>query len=179
MSDDAHLQAEAADIERLLGELTALVSAPVRQRIDGLLRRIVDLYGAGLGRALQVARGAGADEGRLRELVCADELLGSLLVLHGLHPLDTHERVQRALVSVRRELDLPDDGLVLAGIEDDVVHLQARGSIGGGAMSDRVAEGVIRRVLEAAAPEIATTRVEGLVQPHAPDLVRLRVRRAR
>lgn len=179
MSDEARLRASGAEIERLLEHLGGLVTAPVLHRIERVLRCIIELYAAGLARSLHAARAAGASEPRLCDLVCDDELLASLLVLHGLHPLGTEERVRRALATVRAELEIAEEALELVGIEDGVVKLRAKASIGGGAMAQRVAEGAIRRVIEAAAPEVTSTRIDGLEPPASrdPGLVQLRVGR--
>lgn len=175
--DEARLQADSAEIERLLADLQGLVPAPVWQRIDDVLRRIVGLYGAGLARALGHARHAGAAALPFDDLVAGDELLASLLVLHGLHPLSTEERVRRALQAARGELGIADGALSLVGIEDGVARLRASTRLGGGAMSERVAEGVIRRVIEAAAPELLSLQIEGLATPRDPNLVQLRTRK--
>lgn len=176
MSEEAELQAESARIERLLGELRDLVPLPAWQRIEDVLRSIVRLYGAGLGRALAHAREAGVGE-RFDGHLCDDELLASLLVLHGLHPLTIEQRVERALSALRGELGLADESLALVRVADGVCELAATEGIGGGAMSRGLAEATIRRVLETAAPELASIVITGLAPPRDPTLVQLRVSR--
>src|SRR5689334_5476183 len=100
---DEELERESATIERLLAELRDLLPLPAWQRVENVLRRVVNLYGVGLGRALEHARAAGAPAPSLTERVASDDLLGSLLLLHGLHPLSTDERVRRALGTLRAE----------------------------------------------------------------------------
>lgn len=176
MSDDERLRAESLEIERLLGEIQTLVTAPAWQRIEGTIARVVRLYGAGLARALAHARAAGA-EASFDERIAGDDLLASLLVLHGLHPLSVEERVQRALVRARAELGIGDDELELVAIHDDRVELRAAPALGGGAMASRVAEGAIRRVVESVAPEIASVDIEGFPPVRDPSLVQIRTRR--
>ena len=177
MTEEAELQAESARIERLLAELRDLVPLPAWQRIEDVLRRIVRLYGAGLERALDHARATGAARDAFDMRLCDDELLASLLVLHGLHPLSTEQRVERALGFLREELGLDDDALALVRVTDGTVQLAASDSIGGGAMSRGLAEATIRRVLETAAPEITSIEITGLPPPRDPTLVQLRVSR--
>jgi hypothetical protein len=175
--DDARLRAESGQIERLLGELRELVTPPAWQRIEQVLARVVALYGAGLEHALEHARAAGAAPAALDERLTGDELLASLLVLHGLHPLPAEERILRALAVVRAQLDLADHELVLAELTDaGVVHLEATVALGGGAMAARVAEGITRRAIEVAAPEV--TAIELVTPPtRDPGLVQIRSRR--
>ena len=169
--DESRLRAESAEIENLLGEVQALVAGPAWQRVERLLGRVTQLYAAGLARALAHARAAGAT-GDFDERVAGDELLASLLVLHGLHPLAPAERVRRALAVVRAELDLADDELVLADVGEQTATIRAHGPLGGGAMATRVAEAAIRRALENAAPELTTIDIAGLPDP---SLIQLRV----
>jgi hypothetical protein len=173
-NEEAELQAESARIETLLTELRELVPLPAWQRVEDVLRRIVRLYSAGLARALAHARRAGAAGPEFDAKLCNDDLLASLLVLHGLHPQTMEQRILHALAALRSELRLADDALVVTSIADGVVHLHATESIGGGAMSRGLAEGMIRRVLEAAAPEITSIVIAGLPRPHDPSLVQLR-----
>jgi len=174
--DEARLRAESQQIDRMLDELRELVVPAAWQRIEHVMRLTVALYGAGLAHALDFAREAGAGPAFDR-LVCEDELLASLLVLHGLHPLSTEERVHRTLARLRTELGLRDDELVVTSIEDGVLELRATGGLGGGAMSPRVAEGLVRRAIESAAPELQAIEIAGLAPPVAPGLVQLRPRR--
>ena len=176
MTEEAELQAESARIERLLGELRDLVPLPAWQRVEEVLRSIVRLYGAGLARALAHARDAGAGE-RFDAHLCDDELLASLLVLHGLHPLTTEQRVERALSALRAELGIADEALAFVRVADGVCQLGATDAIGGGAMSRGLAEATIRRVLETAAPELVSIEIAGLTPAPDPTLVQLRVSR--
>jgi hypothetical protein len=178
VNEDAELQAESARIERLLAELRDLVPLPAWQRIEDVLRAIVHLYGAGLGRALAHARASGADGEHFDTRLCDDELLASLLVLHGLHPVGLEERVQRALAVLREELSLADDALRLVRVGDGSVEIAASETIGGGAMSPGLAEATVRRVLETAAPEITSIEITGLPRPRDPSLVQLRASRS-
>lgn len=171
MSGD--LRADSAELERLLDELRELASPAAWQRIEQALRIATAVYGAGLAHALEHATAAGANVAELSRLVDADELLGSLLVLHGLHPMDTAARVRRTADALRAELGCELE-IVEASRERAVVR--ATGSLGGGAMSPRVAEGVIRRAIEAAAPEVAAIEIVGVPAVPDPSLVQLRVR---
>jgi hypothetical protein len=86
--DDADLRHEGERIAQLIDDLGAIGGAPVRQRTEELVRRLVHLYGAGLGHLLRVLGGDRAQrlDEAARAGIRADALLSSLLVLHGLHP---------------------------------------------------------------------------------------------
>jgi hypothetical protein len=171
LSDD-QLAAISARLEQLLDELRELVAAPALQRVEDALRAVVDIYAAGLGRAIDHARASGASADRLDPLLAADELLASLLLLHGLHPWSTEERVHRALAALGSELG--EDVLELVEIRDGVAHLAARAPLAAGAMSPSLAESIVRRVVETSAPELSSISITGLAPQRDPTLVQIR-----
>ncbi len=177
MTDEADkLRAESAQIESLLAEIRELVPLPAWQRIEQTLRRVVALYAGGLSRAIAHGHEAGAETARFVELLAGDELVSSLLALHGMHPISTEQRVVRALAQCRAQLGVADDELVLTGIRDGVALVHASVTLGG-AMSARVAETAVRRAIEGAAPEILSVELTGVVEVREPPLVQLRARR--
>jgi hypothetical protein len=81
-------------VDGLLTELRALTDASVSSKTEEVVRLLVELYGGALERVLEVVaeQPGGLDTiDRLAE----DELVASLMILHGLHPLAVEERVHR------------------------------------------------------------------------------------
>jgi hypothetical protein len=173
MIEHDELTSESAQLEQRLLELRELAPLPLWQRIEDVLGLVVRLYGGGLARALDHARTAGAGPA-FDQRLADDELLASLLVLHGLHPLSTEARVRRALAQLHAELGVAAEALALVAIRDGVVELAADGALGGGAMSQGLAEGIVKRVIETAAPEIESVAITGLAPRRDPTLVQLR-----
>src|SRR6478609_3809197 len=88
-------------IEQLLEELRASTDPAVPPRVQHLVQLLVEVYGAALGRIVEVLQ-AEEEAGRgLLDRLVADDLVASLLVLHDLHPADTETRVRQALDQVR------------------------------------------------------------------------------
>jgi hypothetical protein len=86
--DDGDLRREGERIAQLIDDVGAMAGAPVRQRVEELVRRLMHLYGTGLGKLLRTLGGENLhrlDDGT-RARLKADPLLSSLLVLHGIHP---------------------------------------------------------------------------------------------
>jgi len=112
-----------------------------RDRAEELVRVVVDLYGAGLERLLEIAHDAGKlDEGLLDQLA-ADPLVASLLLVHDLHPQSFEERVARAVAG---------SGARLVDVSEGVVTLQ-----GSGCSTAAVAEAI-----RVAAPEVVAIEVQ-------------------
>jgi len=103
MAEEHDAREVGEKIARLLEELRAQANPYAWQQVDELLRTVLDLLRRGLARVIEIASGdASAEE--LRANLIADPLLTSLLVLHGIHPLDTRTRIERVLDNVRESL---------------------------------------------------------------------------
>ena len=147
-------------IERLL-EASAAAGPVARERAEELVRLVVELYGAGLERVLELSYDAGALTDELLESLAADELVSSLLLVHGLHPYGVEDRVERALAGVRPYLGSHGGDVELLGVsEDGVVRLQLLGSCDGCASSAVTLELAVEDAIRAAAPEIVRIDVE-------------------
>jgi hypothetical protein len=154
-------------IARLLQEIQAMAGPTTWQRVEELVRRIVALQGEGIGRILEHAAGAGAMTPAFTERLCRDGLVSSLLLLHGLHPEPTAERVARAVEATRARLG-PEVVLELLEVgADRVVRLRLVAGPGCAGSTASLARAVEHAILEAA-PEVASVAVEGLTPavPH-------------
>jgi len=146
-------------IEYLLDDFRRNADPASRDRAEELVGHVVELYGAGLERIVEhVAEG----EERWPELVTAlvdDELVASLLVLHGLHPLDVETRVQNAVEKVRPYLGSSADGVEFLGVDEaGIAHLRIEGSCNGCPSSTLTVKQAVEGAIMEAAPEI--TRVD-------------------
>lgn len=149
-------------IEQLL-EASAAAGPVARERAEELVRLVVDLYGAGLERLLELAHDAGRLDDVLLDALAADELVASLLLVHGLHPYGVQERVQRALDEVRPHLGSHGADVELLGVSDEgVVTVRGLGSTGGCGSSAGALE-LVEEAIRASAPE--TVRLDVMQTP--------------
>lgn len=145
----------------LLLEASAAAGPVARERAEELVRLVVELYGAGLERLLELAYDAGALDDDLLATLAADELVSSLLLVHGLHPYGVQERVERALDGVRPYLGSHGGDVRLLEVTDDgVVRLRLLGSCDGCASSAVTLEFAVDGAVRSAAPEIVRIDVE-------------------
>ena len=152
-------------IEQLL-EASAAAGPLARERAEELVRCVVDLYGAGLQRVLEIAHAEGALTGPVLDGLAADELVASLLLVHGLHPYPLAERVARALDGVRPYLGSHGGDVELLGIDEaGTVQLRMLGSCDGCPSSAATLTLAVRGAIEAAAPEVTGVQVQE--QPRA------------
>ena len=96
MSNETNVRAVGDCVEALVRELGAIADPRIREKGEELVQHLMELYGAGLSRILEIADESQDADG-LFERFADDPLIASLLVLHGLHPLDTGTRIARAL----------------------------------------------------------------------------------
>lgn len=164
MPAQQNLRATGDRIEQMLEELEATADPKTFDRASELLRMVAELYGAGLGRIVTLA--AERDPPLLDELV-ADELVASLLLVHGLHPESLARRVEAALAQVRPTLAAHAGDVELLGIDEEAGAVQIRllGSCDGCPSSSVTLQLAVERAIVEAAPEIVTIDVDQPSQP--------------
>jgi Fe-S cluster biogenesis protein NfuA/nitrite reductase/ring-hydroxylating ferredoxin subunit len=158
-----------ARIEALLGDLDRIGDAPTRAKTEELVRLVVELYGAGLERIMELAYEAGPAGEELFKRLIDDELIESLLMLHGLHPVDVETRVHNALEKVRPYLGSHAGGVDFLGVDGaGVAHLRLEGNCDGCPSSTVTVKTAIEGAIAEAAPEITGVEVEGMTGSSAP-----------
>ena len=161
MEAQAQFQQRLKAIEQLTKEIESTADPSLRASVQELVCLVMDLHGAGLERMLEVIRAPGDGGEVLIHKLGRDELVASLLVLYGLHPLSLEARVMQALDKAGSKLRSHQGEVELLGIEDGVVRLrlQANGhSCGstGAALKEIVEDAVYQ-----AAPDIRALVIEG------------------
>jgi Fe-S cluster biogenesis protein NfuA len=159
MAEPQNLRATGDRIEQALAELEARADPRTLGLAEELLRLVSELYGAGFARAVQLVKEH--DPGMV-DLLAADELVGSLLLVQGLHPESLGTRVESALASVRPFLAQHGGDVELLGIDDELsaVKLRLLGSCDGCPSSASTLKGAVETAIVDAAPEITRIVVE-------------------
>jgi Fe-S cluster biogenesis protein NfuA/nitrite reductase/ring-hydroxylating ferredoxin subunit len=151
--DDLHWRSAGERIQTLI-EACAADTPAAQARAEQLVREVADLYGAALVRVM-----AAVDDPVLADRLAADDLIGSLLLVHGVHPHDVTERVARALDGVRPYLGSHGGDVKLLGIADGVVRLSFSGSCKSCPSSAVTLELAVEDAVRTAAPEIDSVEV--------------------
>ncbi len=152
-------------VEELLAQVGELGGRQAAVTAEELVRVLVEYYGEGLE---HVAELVGPDTVRA---LTADPQVSTLLVLHGLHPLDMDTRIENALDSVRPYLGSHAGGVSYLGVdEDDIAHLRLQGSCSDCPSSTVTVKMTIEEALIAAAPELQGIDVEGVEDKQSPVL---------
>jgi len=146
-------------IEVLVQEMEALADPVARAGAVELVQAILELHGVGLERMLHAIEQAGAPGAAIVEEVLRDDLVGSLLLLHNLHPLDPETRVRRALEAIRPHLGVQGGRVELLGLDGGIARLRIEA--GGHGTPAAALEETARQAVLAAAPEVSEVVFEG------------------
>ena len=169
--DDQGLQERVARMETLLGEIEALEDPAARSKAAEVVGVLLDLYGEGLARMMEVVA-EGEEREKTFEAFAGDDLVAHLLLLHGLHPLDLETRVIGALDEVRPYLQSHGGNVELIGIESNVARLRLEGSCDGCPSSTMTLKLAIEEAVQKAAPDLEGIEAEGVAEPKpAPNFV--------
>jgi Fe-S cluster biogenesis protein NfuA/nitrite reductase/ring-hydroxylating ferredoxin subunit len=158
-SPSPDLRSTGDRIEALLGATDA--AGPVaRERAEELVRLVVDLYGAGLERLLDVLYDGSVLTDDVLERLASDELVSGLLLVHGLHPYSIEDRIAKALDDVRPYLGSHGGDVELVEITDTgIVRLAMLGSCDGCPSSAVTLQLAVEGAITAAAPEVTAVEV--------------------
>lgn len=162
MGDDKELRNQLQRVAGLVRELEQIADPNVRSAAKELVQTVVDVHGAAFERILERIFQTGDTGQQLIDELGKDPLVGSLLVLYGLHPDELETRVSSALTTIK-------PALCAHGVEADLLSVQAGAVRLGAAVGDHAcgsAAGTARRMLEEAiyevAPDITSLVIEGL-----------------
>jgi Fe-S cluster biogenesis protein NfuA len=152
-------------IEGLVRKIETLPDPEARASALGLVQALMEFHGAGLDRMMELIADSGEAGYAVFDRFAEDDLVGSLLLLYGLHPLPLETRVSRALDKVRPYLDSHGGSVKLLGITDGVVGLRLEGSCKSCPSSSMTLKLAIEEAIYAAAPDVAGIEAEGVPEP--------------
>ena len=147
---DAEVGQRVARLDVLLERLEQS-AGPVAELALETVEALMQVYGAALQRVMEQVCTTHA----LVASLTGDEVLGHLLVLHGLHPEPVEKRAARALEEVRPYIRSHGGDVELGGIEGGVARVHLSGTCRGCPSSSATLERVITDAVLAAAPELS------------------------
>lgn len=157
--DDAHWRTAGDRIQTLL-DASAAGGPAMRERAELLVGEVTDLYGAALQR---IMRAAAMTDPALTEELTTDDLIASLLLVHGIHPHEVNRRIEDALDKVRPYLGSHGGDVALLEVveapDGATVRLQFTGSCKSCPSSAVTLELTVEDAIRAAAPEVTSIEV--------------------
>jgi Fe-S cluster biogenesis protein NfuA/nitrite reductase/ring-hydroxylating ferredoxin subunit len=148
-----------ARVQELTEQLEEVQDFQARAVADELVASVIQLYGEGLERIF-----AALDDD-VRDRLAHDGVVASLMLIHGLYPVDLVTRVIEALDSVRPYMESHGGDVELLGIEDGVARMRLVGHCESCPASEATLELAIKKALEETAPDLEGLEVEGVSKP--------------
>lgn len=163
---DFHLQTER--VEKLAVKLESADDPEIRAAALDLVQSVIALHGAALQHMLDSFSKTREGEQALSEAL-NDDLVASMLLLHGLHPDDIETRIQRGIEKVRPYLKSHGGDVELASVRDGIVRLRLHGSCGSCPSSSLTLKSAVEDALFEVAPDIVEIVAENTIaaEPHA------------
>jgi Fe-S cluster biogenesis protein NfuA len=153
-SDDRELQQRFQRIESLLRDVEKKADPAVLAGVQDIVQTLLEFHAAGLQRLLDLLGPEDAQR------VAREELISSLLLLHGLHPLGLEARIRQALDSVRPMLRSHGGEVELVRIVDGSVFLRLQGSCHGCGSSTHSLRQALEQAVLGIAPDVAGLEID-------------------
>ena len=160
--EDSEFHRRMQRIESLTQQLERCADPGVRAASQELIGALLEMHGVALAKILDVLARPGGVGRDLVDAFVRDDLIASLLLLHGLHPDDLATRVRRALDRVRPFLQSHQRDVELLDVRDGVVRLRMTGSCNACSGTVATLEQAIQQAVYEAAPDLTGLEVEGV-----------------
>ena len=144
--DDREVGERLAALDEQLAQLET-TPGPIGELALAAVSGLAEIYGQALARAMDLVDPA------LLNRMLGDELIGHLLVLHGIHPSPIQYRTSRVIEGLRAGLSARGAEVELAGMEHRVAILRL--SLKGCGMSGASIEQAVRDAVLTAVPELS------------------------
>ncbi len=155
-------QSRLARIEELIRGIESIPDEKGRTQSREMVEALLEMQGAGLERVMEIIYESGPSGQAMIDDLGRDELVSSLLLVHGLHPLDLESRVRIALDKVGPRLAQHGGSVELLGVtRKGGVQLRLAGNCHGCPSSILTLKFSIEEAIYAAAPDVTSLEVEG------------------
>ncbi|MGH2701140.1 MAG: NifU family protein [Actinomycetota bacterium] len=145
-----------AVVERLgelLGRLETVRDPMARETAEDLVSTLMEIYGDGLERVFDALESTEESAASARDRLLDDSVVASLLLIHGLYPVDLATRVRDALEKLRPQVAAEGGKIELIDIVEGVVRLRLE-EPEAGCNGESSLEPLIAEALEHAAPDV-------------------------
>ena len=167
MTEMSEVNTEEREGEELVGRLNSLVEeleeypdTEVREKALELVQIILRLYGESLRRIIATFE-AEPQRDQILGRMANDEVIRSILLIHGLMPVSLYDRVAGKLSDLRPYLVSQGCDVELLGIDEGRARMRLMRS-GKGAPPIAVLKADIENALSEVAPDLAGIEIEGL-----------------
>ena len=162
MSNNQELQQHVQRIGALVQELESIADPSVRASAKELVQLLMEFHGAGLDRALEIVANTGDPGLRLIGQLGDDPLVGSLLVLYGLHPDDVDTRARKALGRVQPKVQRSGGELEVLEVANGSVRVRLSVTGHSCGSTANTLKSMVEDAVYEAALDVSSIVIEGL-----------------
>jgi len=173
VKDQKDFQQRVQRIGDLVGQLDDIRDPTSRIAARELVQLLMELHGTGLERMMEVVFEAGEPGERIINNLGRDELVSSLLILHGLHPDDHATRVVKSVDRVRPSLRKAGAELELLSVESGAVRVKIETTSHSWGSTTSSLRTMVEEAIYGGAPDTTSLVVEGLEEKPASGFVAL------
>jgi Fe-S cluster biogenesis protein NfuA len=152
------MRVRAERVDELMGELDAIADPRVQSVARELLQSVTELHADGLGRVLEIL--ADSPYAQVIDQLGNDELVGPLMALHGLHPLELPERVARAVQQAGVALEKHGGEAELLDVQEGNVRVRLRSRPQGCGSSTATLRTALEDAIYDGAPDLISLSIE-------------------
>jgi len=165
LTQPSALAQQSRKLNELIQQAEHVSDPGARALLHECLRCVLEFYGDGLGRILQIVRQAESNDRSVFDRLINDSVVRGLLLIHGLHPQDLSARLMGAMEKVRPYMQSHGGSVELLGLDNDVARFRLVGACKTCSSSSITLELALRRAIEEACPDLAGFEVEGVQSP--------------
>lgn len=157
----SEFQAKLRRLELLIQQSEKLTDNQARTHMREVVQALLDLHSTGLERVMNhVAVSEAGNE--MMDAFIADEVVAGLLMLHGLHPLSTEERVRQALEEIQPDLQSHGSQVLFVEMDNGKALLRLESQSQDCQSSAAAMRQMIEEAIYAKAPDVTAVEIEGL-----------------
>jgi len=161
VTDDKDFRCRMEQIGDLVEKMEGIADPAVRAAAKELVARLMELHGAGLERMLEITFGAGEPAMGIIDAFGRDPLVGSLLILYGLHPEALATRVSKAVERIRPRVRKQGGEIELVSVEEGVVRIRVEAAAHTCGSTTKTVRSTVEEAIYEAAPDLTSLLIEG------------------
>jgi Fe-S cluster biogenesis protein NfuA len=172
MNEDNDFRQRMQRIESLIQEIDRFPDPNARAQTREMVQAILDFHGTGLAKLAAMIEQSSLTGPGLLKVLARDDLVGSLLLLYGLHPDDLPSRVERAIDRLRPSIGAEGGDVEFLEAVGGVVRLRLLSGCESGSSSANLRRS-LEEAIDQAAPDVTAIEVEEATAPHVQREARI------
>jgi Fe-S cluster biogenesis protein NfuA len=173
VADSRDFREDMQRIGNLVQEIESSADPAVRAITKTLMQSLMDLHGAAIEKALDIVADSGEQGMAIIDRLGRDPLVGSVLILYGLHPEDLETRVVKAVDKARPQLRKQGCEVELVSVNDGAIRLRVETGSHTCGSTAKTLQATLEGTMYDAAPDLTSLTIEGFEEKSASGFVGL------